>query len=35
MNSLMMRSAGARLAMALALIGVLWSAVGWALQGQA
>lgn len=29
-----MRSARVRLAMALALIGVLWGAVVWALQGQ-
>jgi hypothetical protein len=34
MNSLLMTAASARLLMALALIGVVWGAVAWALQGQ-
>jgi len=35
MSSPLMKSAHVRLAMALALIGALWGAVAWALQGQA
>jgi hypothetical protein len=34
MSSVLMTSAAARLAVALALVAVLWGAVAWALAGQ-